>query len=81
MDADGPVGEYDSGVDCGDDMLLGLDEARQYRAVAARLNYLAPDRVDIQFAVKEAARSMSAPRKRDWILLTRIGRYLVGKPR
>ena len=34
---------------------LGPEEARAYRAIAARLNDLAADRVDIQFAVKEAA--------------------------
>ena len=56
-------------------------EARRYRAVAARLNYLAPDRVDIQFAVKEAARVMSKPRRSHWALLAKIGRYLIGRPR
>ena len=31
-------------------------EATQYRALAARLNYLALDRQDIQYATKEVAR-------------------------
>ena len=56
-------------------------EARKYRGIAARLNYMSPDRVDIQFAVKEAARAMSQPKKTHWNLLTKIGRYLVGRPR
>ena len=60
---------------------LGRDEARRYRAVAARLNYLAPDRVDIGYSVKEAARSMAKPLVGDWDKLKRIGRYLLGKPR
>ena len=56
-------------------------EATEYRAVVARLNYIAPDRVDIQYAVKETARAMSAPKRGDWNALMRIGRYLKGKPR
>ena len=45
-----------------EDELLGPEEARRYRGVAARLNYIAPDRPDIAYAVKEAARRMSAPK-------------------
>jgi len=52
-----------------------------YRGVAARLNYLAPDRADIGYAVKEAARDMSAPRQSSMRKLRKIGRYLIGKPR
>ena len=33
----------------GDDVELGADEARRFRAITARLNYLAVDRVDIQY--------------------------------
>ena len=60
---------------------MGSKEATMYRAVVARLNYIAPDRIDIQYAVKEAARAMSAPKQRDWKALMRIGRYMLGKPR
>ena len=56
-------------------------EATRYRAIAARLNYLAVDRPDVQYAVKEAARAMSRPKVGDWSMLQRIGRYLVGHPR
>ena len=40
---------------------LEAGEATRYRALVARLNYLALDRPDIQYAVKEAAKWMSAP--------------------
>ena len=81
MSAQTPEIESD-GEDVDDgDAPLGQEEARKYRAIAARLNYLAPDRVDIQFTVKEAARSMSSPTKKDWPKLHRIGRYLLGRPR
>ena len=62
---------------------LLLDEQRSYayRALVARANYLAPDRPDIAFAVKELARAMSKPDEGDWCRLRRLARYLKGKPR
>jgi hypothetical protein len=56
-------------------------EPTKYRMFVARANYLAQDRVDIQFAVKELCRKMSSPEARDWQALKRLGRYLVGEPR
>ncbi len=61
--------------------LLSSSEASRYRALAARANYLALDRPDVQFAVKEIARRMAKPCEADWILLKRLARYLVGAPR
>ena len=63
------------------DCLLGAADATAFRAVAARGNYLAQDRPDIQFAVKELCRSMSSPKREDWNRLKRLGRYLSGRPR
>ena len=63
------------------DELLGPAEARLYRGVAARFNYIAPDRADIAYAVKETARSMSAPKASDLRKLRRLGKYLIGRPR
>ena len=60
---------------------LSPAEAKIYRAVTARLNYLATDRPDIQYAVKEAARCMASPHKCDWNLVDKIGRYLLQRPR
>ena len=56
-------------------------EATRFRAVAARANYLAADRPDIQYAVKEVRRKMAKPVKGDWQKLVRLGRYLRGAPR
>ena len=55
--------------------------AAEYRSLAARANYLASDRVDIQYAVKEICRSMAAPTIGDRRKLKRLTRYLVGVPR
>ena len=60
---------------------LGASEASTYRGFAARANYLAQDRADVQFAVKEIARRMTRPREEDWGLLKRLARYLRGSPR
>ena len=60
---------------------LGENQATTYRALVARCNYLAPDRPDIAYAVKELARSMAAPTKGDWQRLKRLGRHLKGIPR
>ena len=67
-------------TDIGGKELVGK-EATMFRALVARLNYLAQDRPDLQFAVKEVARRMAVPKEGDWQALKRIGRYLVGAPR
>jgi hypothetical protein len=56
-------------------------EATWFRALAARANYLAMDRPDIQYAVKEVCRGMAKPTVGDKKKLKRIGRYLKGRPR
>ena len=53
-------------------------EATKFRSIAARLNYLSLDRPDLQYAAKGVARCMAKPRKKDWLLLKRVGRYLKG---
>ena len=60
---------------------LSTAESSRFRSLVARANYLAQDRVDIQYAVKELTRRMSCPDTHDMIALKRLGRYLVGCPR
>ena len=60
---------------------LKPDEARMYRGMVARANYLGEDRSDIQYAVKELSRNMSQPRENDWANLKRLARYLVNRTR
>ena len=60
---------------------LSRDMARQFRELAARANYLAQDRSDIQYAVKEICRGMSRPTRGDHRKLKRLGRYLLGRRR
>jgi hypothetical protein len=63
------------------DKLLNSHYERIYRSIVAKLNYLAADRPDLQFSVKECAKGMSNPTESDWYKLKRIARYLKGKPR
>ena len=65
----------------GEEVLLDAGDATLYRAIVARANYLAQDRSDIMFAVKELTRHMSVPTEEDWKRLRRLGRYLIGTPR
>ena len=47
-------------------------EATRFRAVAARSNYLAADRPDTQYAVKEVCRRIAKPVSSDWKKLVRL---------
>ena len=63
------------------DKLLPEEKVSPYRAVAARANYLAADRPDVQFSAKEVCRWMSAPTEHGLMSLKRLGRFLEGKRR
>ena len=56
-------------------------EASEYRALAARANYLAQDRADILFAAKECCRGMAAPTWGHMKAIRRLARYLISAPR
>ena len=60
---------------------LESELASKYRAIAARANYLAGDRTDIMYSVKEICRHMASPTKGAWKKLKRLGRYLKGNAR
>ena len=60
---------------------LNAAAAVGYRALAARANYLAMDRADIQYATKEVCREMSAPTTGGNRKMKRLARYLISKPR
>ena len=64
-----------------DDTELDVHNGSIYRSVVARANFLAQDRPDIRFSVKELCRDMSCPRMRSWRGLKRLCRYLKGVPR
>ena len=61
----------------GGEILLNPVEAPQFRAIAARFNYLAADCPKLQFATKEVCREMSAPTVRSHEKMKRLARYLM----
>jgi hypothetical protein len=61
--------------------LLDPSRTTGYRANVARVNYLAADRPDIAYSVKELARKMVKPDEKDEEKVRRLARYLRGKPR
>ena len=63
------------------DKAVSKEASRKYRSVTARANYLAADKVDIQYAVKECSKSMATPKNTDLPKLKRLGRYLKSHPR
>ena len=60
---------------------LDAEKATKFRKVGARANYLAADRPDIMYSVKEICRQMSRPTVGGWKRLKRLARYLHANPR
>ena len=60
---------------------MSQTEASRFRGVAARINFLAQDRADIQFAAKELSRRMAVPVRSDWEAAKKIARYFKHRPR
>ena len=56
-------------------------EARLYKSVTMRAQFLGHDRPDVQFQVKECARAMARPTISAMQLLKNIARYLKGHRR
>ena len=55
-------------------------EKTRFRGVAARINNLAMERSDLQFAAKELCRKMAKPEPKDWDKARRNARYLKFRP-
>ena len=63
-----------------DDLLSG-EELKLCQTVAARFNFLAMDRPDLSYSVKELMRKMAPPRTQDLTALKRVARYTIKYPR
>ena len=67
-------------IDDNEDVELPAEQKLPFRAGAARLNYLAMDRPDLQYAAKCICKWMAKPTFGAWSKLKRAARYLVGAP-
>ena len=63
------------------DKALSAGDHTTFRALAARANYLAQDRIDLQFSAKEVCRFMSAPTETSKEALRWMRRFLLGHKR
>ena len=63
-----------------DDLVTG-EELKLFQSVAARFNFLAMDRPDLLYSVKELMRKMASPRAQDLTALKRVARYTIKHPR
>ena len=61
--------------------LLDESDAKLFVSVGALLNYIAPDRPEMQYAIKEVMRKGSCPSHYDFKRLKRIARHIIGQPR
>ena len=61
----------------GDDEELSKEEAKIYRGLAARLNFMSQDCPDLQFPIKPCSREMARPTRGSWRHLKKVARYLM----
>ena len=59
--------------------LLGKEEAKGFRGVAALVNYYSQDCPEALFAAKEGSKDMANPREGSWAKLKRLVRFLIGR--
>ena len=65
----------DKVIEPGDEMTLNAADSTTHRAAVARANYLAADRQDIKFAVKELCGGMAKPRRVHQLKLKRLTQW------
>ena len=75
------IDDDDDDDDDGVEAEIEGEDATRFRGVAARCNYLAFDRPDLQYATKEVCREMAKPTTGSLRRLRRIALYLLGRPR
>ena len=71
-------GERSESIVPNEEPKLGPAEHKQYRTIVGKLMFLANERPDIQYCVKECARGIQSPSVRDMQGAKRICRYLMG---
>jgi hypothetical protein len=59
--------------------VLEKKEAKRFRALAARLNFMSLDCPDLQFPIKQCSRDMAKPMNSSWTGIKKVARYLVGR--
>ena len=75
-----PVAREDAAAARTEEEPLGPRKTTRFRALAARANYIAQDRADVQFAAKELCREISSPIASSSLRLERFARFMLEYP-
>eukprot|EP00973_Karenia_brevis_P031796 4387568-Karenia_brevis.AAC.1 len=68
-------GDREDKVEEWEEELLGRSEAKEFRGLAARLNFMSLDGANLQFSIKQCSRDMANPKVVSWRALKKIARY------
>ena len=74
-------GEKNLKEEDGDEEELDKEEAKVYRGLAARLNFMSQDCPDLQFPIKPCSREMAKPTRGSWRHLRKVARCLMNVER
>ena len=74
-------GDREDKVEEGDEEELSKEEAKLFRGLAARLNFVSLDCPNLQFPVKQSTKEMARPVRGSWKRMKKVARYLVGVER
>eukprot|EP00973_Karenia_brevis_P007746 1052105-Karenia_brevis.AAC.1 len=74
-------GDKEDKVEEWEEEFLGKAEAKEFRGLAARLNFMSLDCANLQFAIKQCSKKKARPKVVSWRALKKIARYLVGVER
>ena len=58
---------------------LEREEAKGFRGLAARFNFLSQDCPDLQFPTKQCSREMAKPKRGSWKTTKKMARYILGR--
>ena len=60
-------------------MELDKKETKEFRGIAATLNYMSQDGPDLQFPIKSVTKLMARPTRGSWKVAKKVARYLIGR--
>ena len=73
-------GDREDKEDEGEDAVpLDKKETKEFRSVAAKLNYMSQDGPDLQFPIKSVTTQMARPTRGSWTAVKKVARYLIGR--
>ena len=58
---------------------MNPEDAKQFRVLVARMNYMSLDCPDLQFAIKQASRDMARPTYGSMASVKKLARYLLNR--